>query len=79
MFIKKCRLCFFLVFSLRRAIELTAQKMENIEVWAQGNGLLQIQKAYDYLVTNKDISSFHLEVSFLFQKSHVLSTISIFF
>jgi len=50
--------------SIRRAIELTAQKMENVEVWAQGNGLLQIRKAYDYLVANKDITPFHLEGKF---------------
>jgi tripeptidyl-peptidase II len=39
---------------VRRAIENTARVLDDVEVFAQGRGLLQITDAFDYLVNNKD-------------------------
>jgi tripeptidyl-peptidase-2 len=42
-------------FSLRRALENTALTIENVEVFAQGCGLLQVDKAYEHLVQYSNV------------------------
>lgn len=44
-------------YTIRRAIENTAQLIDRIEPFAQGCGLLQIQKSYTFLKKN-DLSEF---------------------
>ena len=39
---------------IKRAIVNTAKQIPNVERFAQGHGVLQIDKAFDYLVTNKN-------------------------
>lgn len=39
-------------YSVKRAVENTAILMENGEVFAQGNGLLQVDQAFDHLINN---------------------------
>ena len=40
-------------YRIKRAIVNTAKQIPNVERFAQGHGVLQIDKAFDYLVTNK--------------------------
>ena len=42
------------IYQLRRAIENTAQVIQNVEPWAQGQGLIQVKEAYDHLAKNHD-------------------------
>ncbi|TMW61109.1 hypothetical protein Poli38472_013572 [Pythium oligandrum] len=39
-------------YSLRRALEITALPLKNVEVYAQGKGLIQVLPAFEYLVKN---------------------------
>lgn len=39
-------------YSVRRALENSAHLIENVEVFAQGSGLLQVDKAFEFLVNN---------------------------
>ena len=39
---------------IRRAIENTAKEIPNVERFAQGRGLLQVDKAFAYLEANRD-------------------------
>lgn len=41
-------------YSIRRALENTANFIQGVEVLAQGAGLIQVEKAFDYLVNYKD-------------------------
>lgn len=42
-------------YSVKRALENTAQFINGVEVQAQGNGLVQIDKAFDYLTKYHDV------------------------
>lgn len=44
----------FSPYSVRRAIENTAQFMEGLDVFAQGHGLLQVEKAFEHLSAHSD-------------------------
>lgn len=40
--------------SVRRALQNTAQKLEGVDVFSAGPGLLQVEKAWDYMQANSD-------------------------
>uniref|UniRef100_UPI00358EC262 tripeptidyl-peptidase 2 isoform X3 n=1 Tax=Myxine glutinosa TaxID=7769 RepID=UPI00358EC262 len=48
---------------IRRALENTACKLEHVEVFAQGHGILQLDKAYEYLEQFAGVSSTALQFS----------------
>lgn len=50
----------YTVHSVRRAMENTAVKVDNVEAFAQGHGIIQIEKAYDYLSQNVSVKSSQL-------------------
>jgi tripeptidyl-peptidase-2 len=50
------------VQSVRRALANTARSVPNVEVFAQGPGLLQVDSAFEYLKTNVESSAERLEV-----------------
>ncbi|KAL3846837.1 hypothetical protein ACJMK2_017791 [Sinanodonta woodiana] len=39
-------------FSMKRALQNSAQKVDGVEVFALGSGLIQVEKAYEYLLVN---------------------------
>lgn len=41
-------------YSVKRALENTANFLENVDKFAQGHGLLQVEKAFDHLCTYQD-------------------------
>lgn len=41
-------------FSIKRALWNTATNLSYVDKFAQGNGLLNVEKAYEYLVQNQD-------------------------
>lgn len=41
-------------FSIKRAISETATKLDYVDQFAQGNGLLNVDKAFDHLVKYAD-------------------------
>jgi tripeptidyl-peptidase-2 len=43
-------------YSVKRAVEMTAQHLDSIDEFAQGHGLLQVERAFEHLV------SYHEEV-----------------
>jgi tripeptidyl-peptidase II len=44
----------FSPYSVRRAIENTAQFMEGLDVFAQGHGLLQVERAFEHLTAHSN-------------------------
>lgn len=42
-------------YNVKRALENSAYFMENVEIFAQGSGLLQVDKAFDVLLNNHDV------------------------
>jgi tripeptidyl-peptidase-2 len=42
-------------YSVRRAIQNTAQVIPGVDVWAQGPGMLQVDRAWDYLIEHDDV------------------------
>jgi tripeptidyl-peptidase-2 len=47
--------CPYSPFSVKRAIENTAFILPDVEVFAQGSGLLQVDKCFDFLVQHKEV------------------------
>lgn len=42
------------IYQVKRAIENTANAISNVEPWAQGQGLIQVDQAFDYLVEHQN-------------------------
>lgn len=51
--LKKCGICYS-PYSIKRALWNTATKLSYVDFFAQGNGLLNVEKAFEHLVQQKD-------------------------
>ncbi|KAJ8310382.1 hypothetical protein KUTeg_012247 [Tegillarca granosa] len=50
-------------YSVKRALENTAQNVDNIEVFALGHGIVQVEKAYEFLSSHCDSQENKVEFS----------------
>nr|XP_054771091.1 tripeptidyl-peptidase 2-like [Lytechinus pictus] len=53
--------------SVRRAVECTAQSLDNVERFSQGYGLLQVVKAFEFLQTYQDCPSRNVKFNVSFE------------
>ncbi|KAL5005334.1 hypothetical protein ScPMuIL_018790 [Solemya velum] len=49
--------------SVRRALENTAKKIDGVEMFSQGHGLIQVERAYEFLMRYQDQKGNHVKFS----------------